>query len=564
MPACLPQGAPASFDDLLQLSPPVLRTQLQKLIEQKQYRALTDVQATAISFMLEYRDLLCIAPTASGKTLCYVFAAMLRLLLGEQHDGRGDPSAPSAVMRGDAEAPAVNLNRPQVERLLEHQIKKGEVCPYCELDVRKNPICSMTGSPHPPPPPASSSSPTAAQMELTTVAAPRVLVLVPTSQLAFQVSTVFRALHCDCRIRHLVRASSAEEQKKYLKALEAGVDVLVSSPETILPALYKHKLSLQQVQTLILDEVDDLISVNHFEPLKIILGALPRGPLRPQRILLGASLPPVGYEMIKRKMLLPSHRFVLADLPHVASASSIDAATPSVAGVTSGFHTARANLKHIVFLLGRVEKINKLAWLYTTGKLTADQRTIIFCNSRHNVAYVHDQLRVLVPDVQFATLSSRASATAREGVLRMFSSGVATCLICTDLLSRGIDLQNVVYVVNYDMPTDLDTWIHRCGRCARGVDQRIGYVYTFFQPENVKLAKPLVAYLRQQRQLVPPKLQEYARQSFIDVFNNSLFHHPTRPYRQSDPQNSNPVMGRGTRRYPDYKQEAVHQHFRPQ
>lgn len=592
MPADLPDGAPRSFDDLLELAPAILRTQLGALMARRHYEVLSPVQAAAIPLMLEYRDLLCIAPTATGKTLCYVYASMLRLLLKDMTDRPSNTAASGAEEGGGA-----NLNRRQVEAFLQEKIDKGEVCPYCELSTSEMRVCPMTGFPHPSAAEVAADFPMRSKEQRAMrldelqagVAEPRVLVLVPNSQLAIQVTSTFRALHCDYRVHAMVRASSADEQRKYLRALEHGVDVLVAAPETILPALYKHKLSLRRVQTLVLDEVDDLVSVNHFEPMKIVLGALPKGALRPQRLLLGASLPPVAYQMIKTRMLLPSHRFVLVDLKapadqartasvspvHSAStatpspgaeAAAVDAATTATSPATgSGFLTARANLRHLVFMIGRAEKVQKLAWLYETGKLSPDQRTLIFCNSRHNVAYVRDKLTELVPGVHFATLTSHASSTAREGVLKMFRTGVSTALICTDLLSRGIDFQGVVYVVHYDMPADMETWVHRCGRCGRGGHlQGRGYVYTFFQPENIKLAKPLVAYLRQQQQLIPPKLREYAKQSFIDVFNNSLFHHPTRPYRADDPQRTTPVLDRASRRYPDYTHAAVHKHFRPQ
>nr|CCM19597.1 DEAD/DEAH box helicase, putative,RNA helicase,putative [Leishmania guyanensis] len=594
MPVDLPRGAPQSFEDLLQLSPSILQTQLQKLMERKHYRTLTPVQAAAMPFMLEYRDLLCIAPTATGKTLCYVYTALLHLLLKDM----GHRPAVAATTTAGNEDSAVSLNRRQVETFLQEKIDKGEVCPYCELSISEVRVCPMTGFPHPSVSELETSlalrSKERRAMRLeelqSSVAEPRVLVLVPNSQLASQVAAVFRSLHCDYRIHCIVRASSTEEQRKYLQALEGGVDVLVASPETILPALYKHKLSLKRVQTVVMDEVDDIVSVNHFEPMKIILGALPKGALRPQRLLLGASLPPVAYGMIKTKMLLPSHRFVLVDLKtqaeqsraaHSTLASSAlssssphqpnlgengdDPAAALSATVTGGLLTARTNLRHLVFMVGRAEKVQKLAWLYETGKLNPDQRTLIFCNTRHNVAYVCDKMKALVSQVNFTTLTSHASSTAREGVLKMFRTGVSTALICTDLLSRGIDFQGVVYVVHYDMPADMETWTHRCGRCGRGDSLRgRGYTYTFFQPENIKLAKPLVGYLRQHQQLVPPKLREYAKQSFIDLFNNSLFHHPTRPHRKDDPQNSTPVLGRGTRRFPDYKQDTIHKHFRPQ
>lgn len=594
MPAELPPGSPTTIEDLLAMCPTsALKEQLQNWFEQQRATALTQVQQAAIPFALEHRDVLCIGPTATGKTFAYLFPTILRLAMNEASE---HVMRPSTVAAGEDAADAslsttaaTAFARRDVEALMKARIDAGEVCRYCELSVVETPICPMTGVPHPPPPSALAKTvlngrPRRAVRleELSSTAEPRVLILVPTSQLAFQVFSVCKRLSPGYTVRYMVRASSAEEQKRFLSALE-GTDILVSTPETILPAMYKQKLSLKRVSTLILDEVDDLVSVNHFEPLKIVLGALPKGAERPQRLLFGASLPPVAYNMIKEKMLLPSHRFVLADvatdtLGHplqrdigrpikaLGEEGGAEAEKDVAVGCsppTASLLTTPANgrVTHVVFMLGRVEKIQKLAWLYHTGRLTADQRTIVFCNSRNNVAFVQDRLSTLVPELKITTLTSRASATAREGVLRMFFSGVSTCLVCTDLLSRGIDFKGVVYVVHYDMPLEMEAWVHRNGRCGRS--GMPGYVYTFFQPENIKTAKPLVAYLRQNRQLIPPKLQECAKQSFVELLRKSTFNHPTRPYRRDDPQNTTPVLGRGTARFPDYRQEGVRKHFRP-
>ncbi|CCW66921.1 unnamed protein product [Phytomonas sp. Hart1] len=560
MPADLPKGSPLSLEQLLEMSTGILREQLKDWIQQKDWRTLSPVQQAAIPLILELRDLLCIAPTATGKTFSYVFPTMIRLLMDDMTGRRA--RSPSFSLHNE-EGVASDLNRRDIEALLQEKIDKGEVCRYCELSVRESSLCPMTGLPHPPPvgnadTPLNVKPQRPSRLEeIRSVGEPKVLVLVPTSQLAFQVYGVFRNFHCNYNIRYMVRASNEGEQKKYLHALE-GVDVLISSPETILPALYKQKLSLRCVKTLVLDEVSDIVSLNHFEPLKIILGALPKCQDRPQRLLFGATLPPVAFQMLRERMLWPSHRFILAEPRSDPRGLAIQ---PEIRGSPRFLLGAPAPVKHLVFLLGRVEKLAKVGWLYQSGHLSSDQRVLIFCNSRQNVGVVEDHLRRSVPGLHPTTLTSRASAGVREGVLRQFASGVSTCLICTDLLSRGVDFRGVVYVVQYDMPSDMETWVHRNGRCGRhGLP---GYVYTFFQPENIRLAKPLVAFLRQQEQIIPPKLQEYARQSFVDLFKNSLFHHPTRPYRRDDPQNTTPVLSRGSPRFPDYRQQNMQRHFRP-
>ncbi|RNF03143.1 putative ATP-dependent DEAD/H RNA helicase, putative,RNA helicase [Trypanosoma rangeli] len=277
MPAELPPGASQSFEELEALCPSdTLREQLQQLRASRRWKTLTEVQRATIPLVLDHRDILCVAPTATGKTFCYVFPSMLRLVL---HAGGREKTT--------ADGGSDELNRSNVETLLKDKIARGEVCRYCELGVAYAKVCPMTGTPHPPMPdlPDKQLRPAMRLSELTSVAEPLLLILVPTSQLVTQVYQLYTQLHADFRVRFLVRASSAEEQKRHLKALES-CDVLITTPETMLPALYKRKLTLKRVKMLVMDEVDELVSVNHFEKVKIILGALPKAHERPQRIFL--------------------------------------------------------------------------------------------------------------------------------------------------------------------------------------------------------------------------------------------------------------------------------------
>eukprot|EP00796_Vickermania_ingenoplastis_P005171 gene5171-3719_t len=496
---------PQSLKDILDLAPSsLLQEELRKLFEKRRWRGPTSVQSITAPLVLQRYDLLTIAPPATGKTFAYIFPSVVSVLLS---------TSPNRALEEVS-----SISGSDIEELMQDKIRRGEICKYCELDVAQHKICPITGTVHPEPETAEENGAAERVKDIGNVAKPRILVLVPTSTLAQQVHKAFTEVKENLSVRYLVRASSAEEQKKHLNAME-GADVLVSTPETLLAPLMKGRLSFARVKIAILDEVDELVSNNHFDAVKMIFGALPKGHRRPQRLLFGASLPQTVYQMLRQRFLHPTHRFVLVD---------------NLRDKTSASSTAKNLVKHSVFLVGQVEKIQKLLWLYRTEVIHADQRTIVFCNSRHNVMYVADRLKALMPELHVTTLSAKASITAKTATLKMFSSGVSTCLVCTDILSRGMDFTNVVHVIHYDMPADMSTWIHRSGRCGR--NGRHGYTYSLFQPENIKLAKPLTAFLRENQQFVPPKLQEYGRQSFGDLFNNSLFHHPTRRYRRSDPQ----------------------------
>lgn len=546
------------FEDLLSLAPsPLLKEQLEKFLHKNRWHSLSRVQSSTIPIILHRLDTLCIAPTATGKTFIYVFSAMVQLVMSDMY-------------LHQVAGPTVSGS--DVEELVRQKIQRGEICRYCELSIAENKICPMTGTIHPEVEEVklmikNKRERTDRLEGLEGEAKPRVIVLVPTSTLVHQVFLIFKELREQFRVRYLVRASSAEEQQKYLNGLK-GVDILISTPETLLPALYKKKLSTAKVQIFIADEIDDLVSNNHFEALKMLLAALPKGMRRPQRMLFGASLPPVAYQMIRDRMLLPTHRFILCekegpDTGAIVPHSSLPSSTGGARGGTTArlFWTSTPTVAHVVLMVTQSEKIQKLLWLYRTEKISPDQRTIIFCNSRHNAAYVADRLKAQLPELHVLTISSRSSDTAKMATWKLFHSGISCCLVSTDILSRGMDFQKVVNVVQYDAPQDITTWIHRSGRCGR--NGKRGYSFTFFQPENVKLAKPLVSYLRANHQVIPPKLQEYARQSFLDVARNSIFQHPTRTYRHGDPQNHTPPFGKGAPRYPDYRQDRLNKHYRP-
>lgn len=537
------------LSDVLAIVPEALRAPLQAYAKKFHVKQLTAPQQQTIPLVLQGRDVLCIAPTASGKTLSYLIPGLAQLLRGSSGLHRGDPDNAS------------QLNSENINELMKQKIANGEVCRYCELDVRETRVCPMTGHVHPPAPDAESIAAVEADRKkrsslraFASGTSPLMLIVVPTTQLAHQVYQIARSLdvgyRCGIVIRHLSHERVGAEQ------LYFGCDICVATPESLLVLLYKQKISLRKVQVFVMDEVDTLLSTNSFEQIKIILGALPKQELRPQRLLFGATLPPPIHEMIRRDMLMASHRFVLADYAPLRVELGSDDDEP--------VKTIPTLVTHHVSMVSRTEKVDKLVAMYDAGLLQPSQRTIVFCNSRNNVNYVAQQLTLRLQHhsgVRVCAISGQQSNAAKDSILKMFQSGVCSVLVTTDFTSRGIDFHNVIYVVNYDLPSDFETFVHRCGRCGRHGLR--GYAYTLFQPEDVKLAKPLVGYLRERAQLVPAKLREYAKQHFVDLFASSLHHHPTKTYRRTNPEVNAPVMGRGVSRIPDYKQSYLNKNFRP-
>ena len=497
----------------------------------------TSVQQVAFPLIFQGRDVLCIAPTGSGKSVCYLVPTIARALLDQ-------------IKTDDGSTGSVVVDQSDIEAVVSAKIARGEICKYCELEVGAAKVCPITGHLHKPPDDPLHFTESAAASDDNTPrdgpTAPVIVVLVPTSELALQVHQVCMSFRCTLKVAPLVRVKTEAERNEQKKLLK-GCDVIIATPEPLIQAVYKRQVSLSKTQTIVLDEVDSLLGTASFEFIKIILARLPKHEKRPQRLLFGATLPPSMYEMIRDVMLLPSHRFITGD---VLSDQRIG--------------SRNSNITHLVFLVSRAEKIEKIRWLYDTQRITANQRTIIFCNSRHNVDYVTKKLKASIGEshqVRIVTMDSRTNAEDRERAKKLFQGGICTVMVCTDLMSRGIDFHGVMYVVHYEMPLDFEVWTHRSGRCGRhGLP---GYCYSLFTPEDVRLAKPLVAHLRQTRQIVPAKLVEYSNSSFVDIFKNSLLHHPTKTFKRRNQEVHTPAHGRGVSKYPDYKHQLSNREAAP-
>jgi superfamily II DNA/RNA helicase len=515
------------FEDLANVLPEQLEKHFLTYRRRFGLKVPTSVQKVTIPLVLQGRDVLCIAPTGSGKSVCYLVPTIAKTILDQKT--AADSGNPLVVEQSD------------IESIVSAKMSRGEICKYCELDVSKAKVCPITGHLHKPP---ADLLPGAGVFDEENgkddehfgPAEPRIVILAPTSELVKQIHSVCMSFRCSLKVALLVRATTEADKQAQARLLK-GSNIVISTPEPLIQALYKREVSFNKVQAIVFDEVDALLGVAYFDFVKIMLAKLPKHEKRPQRLLFGATLPPSMHEMIRDVMLLPSHRFVTGD--------TLD---------NQRIGTRNSNITHLVFMVSRAEKIDKLQWLYDTQRITANQRTIIFCNSRHNVDYVTRQLRARIGEphqVRFVTMDSKMNAEDRDRAKKLFQSGVCTAMVCTDLMSRGIDFHGVVYVVHYEMPLDFEVFIHRSGRCGRhGLP---GFCYSLYTPEDVRLAKPLVAFLRQTRQLVPAKLVEYSNSSFAEIFQNSLLHHPTKSFKRRNPEVNTPAHGRGIAKYPDFK-----------
>ncbi|WP_241268337.1 DEAD/DEAH box helicase [Streptomyces chrestomyceticus] len=267
--------------------------------------------------------------------------------------------------------------------------------------------------------------------------APQALVVVPTRELCQQVTN---DLLTAGKVRN-VRVLSIYGGRAYepqVEALKKGVDVVVGTPGRLLDLAGQKKLNLSHVKALVLDEADEMLDLGFLPDVERIINMLP---VRRQTMLFSATMPGAVIGLARRYMSQPTH---------------IRAAAPDDEGQTV------ANIKQHVFRAHSMDKPEMVSRiLQSNGRGLA----MIFCRTKRTAADIADQLarRGFASGAVHGDLGQGA----REQALRAFRNGKVDVLVCTDVAARGIDVEGVTHVVNYQSPEDEKTYLHRIGRTGR-------------------------------------------------------------------------------------------------
>ncbi|MFI9419956.1 DEAD/DEAH box helicase [Streptomyces werraensis] len=266
---------------------------------------------------------------------------------------------------------------------------------------------------------------------------PQALVVVPTRELCTQVTN---DLLTAGKVRN-VRVTAIYGGRAYepqVEALKKGVDVVVGTPGRLLDLAGQKKLNLSHVKALVLDEADEMLDLGFLPDVEKIINLLP---VKRQTMLFSATMPGAVIGLARRYMSQPTH---------------IRATAPDDEGATV------ANTKQFVYRAHNMDKPEMVARI-----LQADGRglAMIFCRTKRTAADLADQLgqRGFASGAVHGDLGQGA----REQALRAFRNGKVDVLVCTDVAARGIDVEGVTHVINYQTPEDEKTYLHRIGRTGR-------------------------------------------------------------------------------------------------
>jgi ATP-dependent RNA helicase DeaD len=281
---------------------------------------------------------------------------------------------------------------------------------------------------------------------------PSALILVPTRELAMQVCEAVERYGKQQRIAILAVYGGAAIRPQ-LVALKRGVNVVVATPGRALDHIRRKTLQLQDLQIVVLDEADEMLNMGFAEDLDAILQQTPKGR---QTALFSATMPPRIAAIARRHLQNPVEIQILKE--------------PVKAGVAPLVHQT-------AYLVSRPHKVAALARILD---MVRPKSTLVFCRTRLEV----DELTSMLNGRGYRGegLHGGMNQAQRDRVMASFRSGKTELLVATDVAARGLDISHVSHVMNYDVPTSPEGYIHRIGRTGRA--GRAGEAITLVEPRE--------------------------------------------------------------------------------
>ena len=276
---------------------------------------------------------------------------------------------------------------------------------------------------------------------------PRGLVLVPTRELAMQVTDALRPLADVIGVR-LTAVFGGSPYGRQLAALERGVDIVVATPGRLIDLIDRAACSLSDVAVTVLDEADYMADLGFMPAVVRLLDDVPADG---QRLLFSATLDRGVDRLVRAYLKDPA----------------VHAVAPAAAPVES--------MDHQVFLLDRADKLGVVAEI-----AARPGRTLIFVRTKHGADRLAEQLSKLGADA--AAIHGNLTQSARQRALTGFAAGHPRVLVATDVAARGIHVDEVDLVVHFDPPNDSKDYLHRSGRTARAGAK--GTVVSLVQPDQ--------------------------------------------------------------------------------
>jgi len=302
----------------------------------------------------------------------------------------------------------------------------------------------------------------------------QVLILAPTRELAQQIQKVVIALgdymHAQCHA--CIGGTNVRED---MRRLESGCHVVVGTPGRVYDMINRRSLKPENIKLFVLDEADEMLSRGFKDQIYEVFRYLPSNV---QVGLFSATMPNDVLELTQKFMRDPIRILVKRDELTL-----------------EGIRQFYVSVEQEGF------KLDTLCDLYETVTIT---QAIIYCNARRKVDWLTEQMRSR--DFTVSAMHGEMDMKEREVIMKEFRSGSSRVLITTDLLARGIDVQQVSLVINYDLPSNLENYIHRIGRSGRF--GRKGVAINFVTVEDVRTLRQIETFYNTQIDEMPQNVAD--------------------------------------------------------
>ncbi|ERN04445.1 DEAD-box ATP-dependent RNA helicase 37 [Amborella trichopoda] len=318
---------------------------------------------------------------------------------------------------------------------------------------------------------------------------PLALILSPTRELSCQIHDEAKKFSYQTGVRVVVAYGGAPINQQ-LRELERGVDILVATPGRLVDLLERARVSLQMVKYLALDEADRMLDMG-FEP-------------QIRKIVEQMDMPPRGM----RQTMLFSATFP-KEIQRLASDFLSNYIFLAVGRVGSSTDLIVQRVEYVLESDKRSHLMDLLHAQRANGTHGKQALTLVFVETKKGADSLEHWL--CMNGFPATTIHGDRSQQEREQALRSFKSGTTPILVATDVAARGLDIPHVAHVVNFDLPNDIDDYVHRIGRTGRA--GKMGLATAFFNDNNASLARSLSELMQEANQEVPSWLARYAARS---------------------------------------------------
>ena len=329
----------------------------------------------------------------------------------------------------------------------------------------------------------------------------KALVVTPTRELAIQIAENFTAYSQFTSLRNTVIFGGVK-QSKQVASLQQGVDILVATPGRLLDLMNQGYITFRDLKYVVLDEADQMLDMGFIHDVKKIIAKLP--PNR-QSLFFSATMPKTIVEL-SQKMLGDFERVTIK--PQQATAEKVE--------------------QGVYFVI----KNNKPKLLIHLLEQRPDDSVLVFSRTKHGANKIVKTLDKA--QIKSAAIHGNKSQAQRQKALGEFKEGILKVLIATDIAARGIDVDDLALVINFDLPNVSETYVHRIGRTGRA--SASGIALSFCMGDELPFLKDIEKLIKQQ----VPRMGEHPFMEGADVVDGSLNKKPQGRYNNRNrPSNKN-------------------------